>query len=217
MTRNPEPPLAPEELESLLKIAQLSWRYDVPEEHIETLFQAGYITKSAINPITRPGLRRLAKDFKPATDPPLSPSAIASLRWMAHIGRIENVPWDHIEVLRRAGYITDSLINPLTRRGLRRLDRESKIIRVTMDSAEVGEKKITHPWRFWVAAILACVTGALCVITPIWPEWIEKVFDGGDGPLQWVIIAALLVITATLGLIAADDWRRSRTPSHTAS
>ena len=107
MSRDPDPPLTQEELESLLKISRLNWRYDVPEEHVETLFQAGYITKSAINPITRPGLRRLAKDFKPPTNPPLSPSAIASLRWMAHIGRIENVPWDHIEILRRAGYITD--------------------------------------------------------------------------------------------------------------
>ena len=100
MTRDPDSPLTPEELESLLKISQLRWRYDVPEEHVETLFQAGYITKSAINPITQDGLRRLAKVFEPPTDPPLSPSAIASLRWMAHIGRIENVSWDHIEVLR---------------------------------------------------------------------------------------------------------------------
>ena len=59
--RAAEPPLTPEEFESLLKIARLSWRYDVPEEHLETLLRAGYITKSAINPITRRGLRRLAK------------------------------------------------------------------------------------------------------------------------------------------------------------
>src|ERR1700722_2612736 len=135
MSRDPDQPLSPEEFESLLKISRLNWRYDVPEEHVETLFQAGYITKSAINPITRSGLRRVAKDFKPPTDPPLSPSEIASLRWMAHIGRIENVPWDHIKVLRRARYITDSLINPLTPHGLRRLERESKIIRMTRDPA----------------------------------------------------------------------------------
>ena len=65
------------------------------------------------------------------------------------------------------------------------------------------------------------MTGALCVITPMWPEWIEKVFgvapDGGDGSLEWAIVAALLVIAATLSLIAADDWRRSRTRSRTAS
>jgi hypothetical protein len=40
---------------------------------------------------------------------------------------------------------------------------------------------------------------------------------GGEGALEWAIVAALLVITATLSLVAAGDWLRSRTQSRTAS
>jgi hypothetical protein len=148
-------------------------------------------------------------------DPPLSSSEIASLRWMAWLGRIQNVPYDHVETLLRAGYITDSRIDPVTSRGLKRLDRESRIIRATTVSSEVGEVRL--PRRFWVVALLAAVTGALCALTLIWPDWIEGFFgldpDDYTGFLEWAIVAALFVSAAVLSLVAAGDWRRSRRTS----
>ena len=58
--RDSDAPLTPEEFESLIWIARLGRRQDVPQEHFETLLQAGYITKTLISPITQCGLRRLA-------------------------------------------------------------------------------------------------------------------------------------------------------------
>jgi len=60
------------------------------------------------------------------SDPPLSSEEIESLLWMARLGRRQNVPEDHFDVLLRAGYITKSIISPITQSGLHRLARESR-------------------------------------------------------------------------------------------
>jgi hypothetical protein len=153
-------------------------------------------------------------------EPKFSPSEIASLRWMAHIGRIQCVPWDHVEALYRAGYITHSLMDPVTTSGLERLDRERNVFRVTMNPAETAEataERTLSP-RFWIATILACITGFICVITPIWSGWIEAVFkvdvDNGDAVFEWMIVAASFVITVVLYVIAASEWTQRRTTSH---
>src|SRR5262249_8793514 len=154
-------------------------------------------------------------------EPNFSPSEIASLRWMAHIGRIQSVPWDHIEALHRAGSITHSLIDPVTTSGLERLDRERNIFRVTTAPAEAATAATANRTlspRFWVATILACITGFICMITPIWSGWIEAVFkvdvDDGDAVVEWVIVAALSVTTVVLYFVAASEWTRRRTTSH---
>jgi hypothetical protein len=145
-------------------------------------------------------------------DPPLTPSEIASLRWMAWLGRIQNVPYDHIETLLQAGYITESLIDPVTPSGLKRLDRESKIMRATTVSREVSEVKRSR--RFWVLALLAAATGLLCIVALIWPDWIEGVIgvdpDSHNGFVEWAIVAALFGSTTVLSRVAAGEWRRSR-------
>ncbi len=71
--------------------------------------------------------------------------------------------------------------------------------------------------RFWVEAGAAVVTGVMSVVTVLWPTWIEGLFgvepDGGDGSLEWMLVATLAVVTATLGLIARSEWRRARRPA----
>ena len=64
MWHGSDPPLSSEEMESLLWMAQLGWRYDVPEEHFEVLLRAGYITKSIIDPVAPSGFRRLARESR---------------------------------------------------------------------------------------------------------------------------------------------------------
>jgi energy-coupling factor transporter transmembrane protein EcfT len=75
-------------------------------------------------------------------------------------------------------------------------------------------KKATT-WRFWLEAGTATVTGFLFVITLIWRNWIEILFgiepDHGDGSLEWFIVAALLVVTFSLFVLARYEWRRIRT------
>ena len=69
-------------------------------------------------------------------------------------------------------------------------------------------------WRFWLETVMAIITGVLFVITLIRNDWIEVVFgidpDKSSGTLEWLIIAALLVVTITLFTLASYEWRRTR-------
>ena len=69
-------------------------------------------------------------------------------------------------------------------------------------------------WRFWLETGVAIATGILFVITLVQRDWIEVVFgidpDNRSGTLEWLIIAALLVVTITLVSLASYEWRRTR-------
>jgi hypothetical protein len=69
-------------------------------------------------------------------------------------------------------------------------------------------------FRFWLEAGVATVTLILSVITSVWRDWIEIVFgvepDGGNGSLEWLILALLLAVTITLFVQARYEWRRAR-------
>jgi len=69
-------------------------------------------------------------------------------------------------------------------------------------------------WRFWLETGVAIATGILLVITLVRRDWIEVVFgidpDNSSGTLEWLIIAALLVVTITLFTLASYEWRRTR-------
>ncbi len=69
-------------------------------------------------------------------------------------------------------------------------------------------------WRFWFETGMAIVTGILFVITLVQRDWIETIFgidpDSGSGALEWLIVAALLVVTITLFTLASYEWRRTR-------
>jgi hypothetical protein len=67
--------------------------------------------------------------------------------------------------------------------------------------------------RFWIEAALALLTAGLFVLTLISREWIELLFkvdpDGGDGSLEWAIVAVLLVATVVFAWLARVEWRRA--------
>lgn len=67
--------------------------------------------------------------------------------------------------------------------------------------------------RFWIEAGLAALTAILFVVTLISREWIEEIFkvdpDGGDGSLEWIIVAALSATSLSLSLLARGEWRRA--------
>lgn len=78
-------------------------------------------------------------------------------------------------------------------------------------------KKSNFRRRFWVETVLGSITGLLCVITPIWPDWIEIVFDWDpdqhSGSFEWAIVGVLFIATVAMLAIAASEWRR--TPADT--
>jgi hypothetical protein len=69
-------------------------------------------------------------------------------------------------------------------------------------------------WYFWFETSMAIVTGILFVITLVWHDWIEIIFnvdpDQGSGLLERLIVGALLVITIALFVLARYEWRRAR-------
>lgn len=65
--------------------------------------------------------------------------------------------------------------------------------------------------RFWIEASLAATTGFLAALTVVWRDWIEAVLhvdpDRHSGSLEWLIVAALVVVTCTLAVAARAAWR----------
>jgi uncharacterized membrane protein YtjA (UPF0391 family) len=65
---------------------------------------------------------------------------------------------------------------------------------------------------FLLEAGLATLASVLFVVTLVWRDWIELVFhvdpDGGNGLLEWVIVAALLATAIGFGRLAALELRR---------
>ena len=68
--------------------------------------------------------------------------------------------------------------------------------------------------RFWFETSLAIVTGILFVITLVWHNWVEIIFnvdpDQGSGLLEWLVVGALLVVTIVLFVLARYEWRKAQ-------
>lgn len=83
-----------------------------------------------------------------------------------------------------------------------------------MRKARVNLLRKALRWRFWLETGMAIVTSILFVITLVQRDWIEVVFgvdpDSRMGTLEWLIVAALLVVTITLFTLASYEWRRAR-------
>jgi hypothetical protein len=69
------------------------------------------------------------------------------------------------------------------------------------------------PPRFWINSFLASLSGLLCLMTPIWPDWIEFISgwdpDQHSGAIEWLIAATLLIISAVMIALARTEWRRT--------
>jgi hypothetical protein len=76
------------------------------------------------------------------------------------------------------------------------------------------DPKPTLRRRAWVETVVAGITSVLCVITPLWPDWIEAISgwdpDHGDGTVEWAIVMALLLITIVMIVMARRTWNRLR-------
>jgi hypothetical protein len=68
--------------------------------------------------------------------------------------------------------------------------------------------------RFWVESALGVLSAVLLLVTALWPDWIEHLFevqpDGGGGELEWLIAAALALAAIVAGGLARAEWRRAR-------
>jgi hypothetical protein len=68
---------------------------------------------------------------------------------------------------------------------------------------------------FWVETLLALGNAILVVMTVLWKEWIEIVFnvdlDAGSGALEWAIVGVTLLLTLVFVALAGSTWRRALT------
>lgn len=66
--------------------------------------------------------------------------------------------------------------------------------------------------RVWIEAVLSAIAVVLTVVTLIWPDWIELLFDeapdGGDGSLERLFAIGWLVAAIVFGRLARSDWRK---------
>ena len=77
---------------------------------------------------------------------------------------------------------------------------------------EISAKR-TLRLRFWAEAVLATITGILCAVTPIWPDWIEAISgwdpDQHNGSVEWMITVGLLIATIVMVAIAIREMAKN--------
>lgn len=68
--------------------------------------------------------------------------------------------------------------------------------------------------RLWAETVVAAISGSLCLITALWPDWIEAVSgwdpDQHNGAVEWAIVAMLLLLTIVMLAMADRSRRRLR-------
>lgn len=64
--------------------------------------------------------------------------------------------------------------------------------------------------RFWPELVLVIISLAV-MLTLVWHDWIELVFgvepDGGDGSLEWAMVAVMFIAALMASLIARNEWQ----------
>lgn len=66
--------------------------------------------------------------------------------------------------------------------------------------------------RVSIEVVLAVISAALCVLTLVFPEWIEELTglepDAGSGALEWLVAGVFLVAAVVAAVLARRDHRR---------
>jgi ABC-type thiamin/hydroxymethylpyrimidine transport system permease subunit len=66
--------------------------------------------------------------------------------------------------------------------------------------------------RLRIEVVLAVISAVLCVLTLVFPEWIEELTglepDAGSGALEWIIAGVFLVAAVVSAVLACRDYRR---------
>lgn len=66
--------------------------------------------------------------------------------------------------------------------------------------------------RFWIEAALSSLTGLLFVVTLFWHDWLEAFGvdpDHGNGTVEWFVVGALAVVSASSAVSARIEWNRA--------
>lgn len=65
--------------------------------------------------------------------------------------------------------------------------------------------------RARIEVVLSVILGAATILTAVWPDWIEGLLgfdpDGGNGSVEWLIVAGLAAATFIVAALARRDLR----------
>ena len=68
--------------------------------------------------------------------------------------------------------------------------------------------------RVRIEIVVSALLGAATILTAVWPDWIEGLFgvdpDGGNGTVEWLIVAVLAVATVAAIALTRHDLRVTR-------
>jgi len=68
--------------------------------------------------------------------------------------------------------------------------------------------------RVRIEVAVSALLGAATILTAVWPDWIEGLFgvdpDGGNGTVEWLIVAVLAVATVAAIALTRHDLRVTR-------
>lgn len=68
--------------------------------------------------------------------------------------------------------------------------------------------------RRWLSGVLAAISAVLLVLTLVWPQWIEGIFDAepdaGDGLFELLVVLGFAVAAMVFSVDAVVAWRRAR-------
>jgi len=83
------------------------------------------------------------------------------------------------------------------------------------DLPREGNSTVFRPTvRFWGETGVGTVSAVLCVVTLVWPDWLELVLhidpDAGNGSVEWAVVALCALVALASFAIARLDLRRVR-------
>ena len=71
--------------------------------------------------------------------------------------------------------------------------------------------------RFYFEVVLGASSILLLLVTLIWKDWIEIVFqvdpDAGNGSVEYFVCVVLMAAAACSAWLARTEWRRFRAPA----
>ena len=80
-----------------------------------------------------------------------------------------------------------------------------------MSKGPDNQKEVLVVLRARIEVVLSAILGAATILTAVWPDWIEGVLgfdpDGGNGSVEWLIVAGLAVATLIVAVLARRDLR----------
>jgi len=70
-------------------------------------------------------------------------------------------------------------------------------------------------WWFWSESILGGMSLGIALLTAVWRDWAESIFDTApdrsSGMVEWAVVVGMAMVAGLLAMLARAEWRRATT------